>query len=130
MEPKTMPSSKEAVQATINELQNQMNYLKEHTDEKLFIGKAIDTSIRLASQLCVINLIRFGKFVNYSKISRELKQRGTQISSDMIAKYAKALKTPKMKMLSALYNLSEEKTKTVWKARQDRTPLKGYRAKK
>ena len=130
MEPKTMPSSKEAIQATINELKEQMKYFKEHSNEQLFIGKAIDTSIRLAGQLCVINLIRFGRCVTYSQVHRELNQRKTKVSSDMIGKYAKATKTPKIKILSALYDLSEEKTKTVWKARQVRTPLEGYRAKK
>jgi hypothetical protein len=130
VEPETMPSSKEAIQATINELRKQMKYLKEHRNEQLFVGKAIDTSIRLAGQLCVINLIRFGKYVSYSQVHRGLKRRNTTVSSDMIGKYAKATKTPKIKMLSALYDLSEEKTKTVWKARQDRTPLEGYRTKK
>lgn len=129
MGPRTMPSIKEAVSTTIGHLKDQVGYFDEHKNEQLMIGNLIDTSLRLFGQLLVINLIQFGKCDTYTSVSDELKNRGTVISSDMIGKYAKATKTADISILLALLKLSERKTKTRWKARQQRTPSLEFRKK-
>jgi len=122
-----MPPPEEAVLTTISELKEQLDYYNEHQRKQLLIGNLLDASIKFTVQLCVINLILHGGYKTYAQISRELAERDTDVTSDMIGRYAKAYKVPEMEILWAIFKLSEEKTKTVWKARQERTPSKAYR---
>lgn len=130
MVPKSMPSPQEAIDAAISELKDQLDYYKEHQREQLLIGNAIDALFRLAGQLCVINLILFGGFTTYSQISKELEKRSIEVTSSTIGHYSKADITPQIEIVWALYHLSEDKTKTVSKARQERTPSRSYRGRK
>ena len=130
MVPKSMPSLREAVATTKERFDDQLDYLKTHKNEQLAIGNLIDATVRLLGQLLIINLVRFGQYGAYAQISRDLAERETIIASDIVGRYAKAAVTPDMSVLWEIFSMSEDKTKTVWRARQERTPSRGFRSQK